>query len=172
GVSLDPTDQTLRRFLVLLLVSVPAGLIAAFVVGRAMARVALRPLTELAVASRTIAIENLPQRLPVRGAGDELDAVATAFNGTLARLEESIGEMRQFSAALAHELRTPLTALRGGIELAMIDAPAGEELRRRFASQLEEIDKLKHFIDQILVLARAEAGEIPLQSAAVDLGAL
>jgi heavy metal sensor kinase len=169
GVSLDPMDQTLRRFLVLMLVSVPAGLIAAFVVGRAMARVALRPLTELAGATRAIGIANLPQRLPVRGAGDELDAVATAFNDTLARLEESIGEMRQFSAALAHELRTPLTALRGGIELTMIDAPAGEELRRRFVSQLEEIDKLKHFIDQILVLARAEAGEIPLQMAAVDL---
>jgi heavy metal sensor kinase len=169
GVSLDPMDQTLRRFLVLMLVSVPAGLIAAFLVGRAMARVALRPLTRLAGATRAIGIENLPQRLPVRGAGDELDAVATAFNDTLARLEESIGEMRQFSAALAHELRTPLTALRGGIELTMIDAPAGDELRRRFASQLEEIDKLKHFIDQILVLARAEAGEIPLQTAAVDL---
>jgi len=98
--------------------------------------------------------------------------VATAFNDTLARLAESIGEMRQFSTALAHELRTPLAALRGGIELAMMDAAAGEELRRRFVSQLEEIDKLKHLIDQILVLARAEAGEIPLKSEAVDLGEL
>jgi hypothetical protein len=95
GVSLDPTDQTLRRFLVLLLVSVPAGLIAAFVVGRAMARVALRPLTELAVASRTIAIENLPQRLPVRGAGDELDAGATPKNPNHARLQEYIGDICQ-----------------------------------------------------------------------------
>jgi len=169
GVSLDPMDQTLRRFLVLLLVSVPAGLVAAFAVGRAMARVALRPLTDLASATRAIGIENLPQRLPVRGAADELDAVATAFNDTLGRLEESIGEMRQFSTALAHELRTPLTALRGGIELTMMNASAGDELRRRFASQLEEIDKLKHFIDQILVLARAEAGEIPLRMEAVDL---
>ena len=49
----------------------------------------------------------------MRGAGDELDEVAEAFNDTLARLEHAVGEMRQFSAALAHELRTPLAALRG-----------------------------------------------------------
>jgi two-component system OmpR family sensor kinase len=169
GVSLEAMDRTLRRFLVLLLVSVPTGLLAAFVVGRWMARVALRPLTQLAGASRAIGIENLPQRLPVRGAGDELDAVAMAFNDTLARLEASIGEMRQFSAALAHELRTPLAALRGDIELGMMDPGTGEEAGRRLASQLEEIDKLKHLIDQVLVLARAEAGEIPLKAEPLDL---
>ena len=55
----------------------------------------------------------------MRGAGDELDDVAIAFNETLARLEHAVGEMRQFSTALAHELRTPLAALRGEIELAL-----------------------------------------------------
>ena len=63
-------------------------------------------------------MSTLDRRLPVRGAGDELDHVATAFNETLGRLEHAVGDMRQFSAALAHELRTPLAALRGEIELA------------------------------------------------------
>ena len=90
-----------------------------------MARVALRPLTELAAASRTIAIENLPQRLPVRGAGDELDAVATAFNDTLARLEESIGEMRQFSVVNGTQksVRTDLV----NMILAQLSEVEGEE---------------------------------------------
>ena len=96
------------------------GLLATFVIGRWMARFALAPLTRLAESTRTIDIEDLGRRLPVRGASDELDDVATAFNDTLDRLEHAVGEMRQFSTALAHELRTPLAALRGEIELALL----------------------------------------------------
>lgn len=79
--------------------------------------------------------------------------------------------MRQFSAALAHELRTPLAALRGKIEMAMRQ-PGPVEAAERRASQLEEIDKLRPLIEQVLVLARAEAGDIPLALSEVDLGDL
>ena len=171
GVSLVPIDRALERFLFLLLTGVPAGLIVTFAIGRWMARFALTPLSRVAESARTINIEDLSRRIPVRGARDELDNVATAFNDTLDRLEHAIGEMRQFSTALAHELRTPLAALRGDIEMAMLQ-PAGEGLRQRFASQLEEIDSLKRLIDQILVVAQAEAGQIPLAAAPVDLGTL
>ena len=113
-------DRALERFLFLLFTGVPAGLIVTFVIGRWMARFALTPLSRLAESTRTIDIADLGRRLPVRGAGDELDDVATAFNDTLERLEHAIGEMRQFSTALAHELRTPLAALRGDIEMTML----------------------------------------------------
>lgn len=169
GVSLAPFNQVLNRYLALLLLSVPVGLGAALLVGRWLSGIALRPLTKLADATRTINIDDLQRRLPIRNVRDELDAVALAFNDTLARLEHAVGEMRQFSTALAHELRTPLTALRGDIELAMLHGGVREEVRRRFADQLEEIDKLKRLIDQILLLARAEGGEIPLKREPVDL---
>jgi signal transduction histidine kinase len=80
--------------------------------------------------------------------------------------------MRQFSAALAHELRTPLTALRGEIELAMRRAGSDRDQQHRLASQIEEIDRLRRLIDHILTLARAEAGQIPLTFAPLDLGEL
>ena len=105
---------------------------------------------------------NLRQRLPVRGTHDELDDVAHAFNETLARVEDAVGEMRQFSTALAHELRTPIAALRGEIELAARKPGATDEQRQAAASQLEELDKLKRLIGQLLTLARAESGQIPL----------
>jgi signal transduction histidine kinase len=76
--------------------------------------------------------------------------------------------MRQFSTALAHELRTPLTALRGDIEMAMLRS-SDEAIQARAASQLEDIDKLTRLIEQLLLLARAEAGEIPLRIEPVDL---
>lgn len=172
GVSLSPMDRALNRFIQILLWSIPAGLLAAVFVGRWMTGLGLAPLTSLAAAARSINVSNLHRRLPIRGTGDELDDVARAFNDTLARLEQAVGEMRQFSAALAHELRTPLAALRGEIEMAMLQAPSREDIACRLSSQLEEIDKLKRLIDQLLTLARAEAGEIPLARDRVDLGAL
>jgi len=165
-------DGALHRFVILLALGVPAGLLAAVLVGRWTAAIALRPLTQLAAATRSIDISGLRQRLPVRGAGDELDDVAVAFNETLSRLEHAVGEMRQFSTALAHELRTPLAALRGEIELSMREPTSGEGARQRAADQLEEIDKLKALIERILLLARAEAGQIALRLGEVDLGAL
>ena len=172
GASLQPMDEVLNRFLVLLALSVPAGLVAAIVLGWWTARLALRPLADLAAATRTIDLEALRRRVPVRGAQDELDAVAVAFNDTLSRLEHAVGEMRQFSTALAHELRTPLAALRGDIELAMLKPGTGEHVQTRLASQLEEIDKLKALIDRILLLARAEAGEIPISVGSVEVDKL
>jgi heavy metal sensor kinase len=178
GASLDGMDHSLEQFFDLLLWTVPAGLGAAALAGRWTAGLALAPLSRLAIATRGIDIAELERRLPVRGTGDELDDVAIAFNDTLERLERAVGEMRQWSLALAHELRTPLTALRGEIEMAM-RAPAGAEdgaaleaSERRLASLLEEIDKLKRVIDQVLTLARAEAGEIAIARERVDLGAL
>jgi heavy metal sensor kinase len=172
GASLAATDGALRRFLQLLLWTVPAGLFVAILAGRWMATVALGPLLRFADAARSIDVTNLRQRLPVRGAHDELDDMAHAFNETLARVEDAVGEMRQFSTALAHELRTPIAALRGEIELAAMKAEVGDSYRRTAASQLEELDKLKRLIDQLLTLARAESGQIPLSRQRVDLGAL
>ena len=98
--------------------------------------------------------------------------VADAFNNVVARLERAVGEMKQFSAAMAHELRTPLAAIRGDIELALTHPRSPVEYQRGLVSQLEEIDKLARLISQLLTLARAEAGEIPLEREVVDLGAL
>jgi heavy metal sensor kinase len=172
GASLAATDGALRRYLQLLLWTVPAGLFVAILAGRWMATIALGPLLRFADAARHIDVTNLRQRLPVRGVHDELDDVAHAFNETLARVEDAVGEMRQFSTALAHELRTPIAALRGEIELAAMKPDAGEPERRAAASQLEELDRLKRLIDQLLTLARAESGQIPLARERVDLGAL
>ncbi|MCM3881223.1 MAG: heavy metal sensor histidine kinase [Vicinamibacterales bacterium] len=172
AVSLNPVDRALNAFLDMLLWVVPISLVVAMLAGRWMVGLGLVPLVRLAAATHAIDVSNLQQRLPVRGAGDELDEVATAFNDTLARLERAVREMRQFSTALAHELRTPLAALRGEIELALLKRHPADEESRHLASQLEEIDRLKQMIAQLLTLARAEAGDIAVARTPVDLGAL
>jgi heavy metal sensor kinase len=172
GASLEAMDGALSRFLQLLLWSVPVALLITALAGSWVASIALAPLSRLAAATRAIGVTNLQQRLPVRGANDELDGVAQSFNDALARLERAIGEMRQFSTTLAHELRTPLAALRGEIELALLRPGSDQAYRATLASQLEEIDRLKRLIDQLLTLARAEAGQIPLKRERVGLSSL
>jgi len=172
GLRLEHFDAALGRFLALLLWSLAPALVVAIVAGRYMAGRALAPLARLSAEARTIDVANLAQRLTVRGAGDELDELALAFNDTLARLQHAVGDMKQFSTALAHELRTPLAALRGEAELALTHAQSAEDYRRGLATQLEELDRLARLITELLTLARAEAGDIVLRKQVVDVGAL
>ncbi|MGE3887514.1 MAG: sensor histidine kinase [Vicinamibacterales bacterium] len=170
GASLAPMDQTLGRYRSQLLWRVPVALLFTLVVAWWLSAFALSPLAALASAASGITVESLGRRLPVRGTDDELDRIATVFNDALARLEQSVGDMRQFASALAHELRTPLTALRGEIELSLRRRDSDDAARRALASQLEEIDRLSRLIDHILTLARAESGQIRLRVVPVDLG--
>jgi heavy metal sensor kinase len=172
GASLDPMDAALKRYLDLLILrALPSLALTLFAVWW-MARRALAPLTTLAAEARNVNIGTLHRRLHTRGTNDQLDEVASAFNETLASLDNAVGEMRQFSSALAHELRTPLAALRGEMELALLRPRSESEWRSSAASQIEDIDKLTRMVNQLLTLARAESGEIPLAHDAVDLGAL
>jgi heavy metal sensor kinase len=173
GVSLADLDATLTHYRNLMLWGLPLAIVGAIAVAWWLSGLALRPLTDVAAAARAIDVDTLQHRVPARGARDELDEVASALNGALGRLEQSVGEMRQFSAALAHELRTPLTAMRGEMELALRNKTGGDgALRATLADQIEGIDRLKALIDKLLTLARAESGQIPLAFAPVDLSAL
>jgi two-component system OmpR family sensor kinase len=172
GVSLAAMDGALRRYRGLLLWYAPAALLIAMFAAWWLSGFALVPLSRMADEARLIDVKTLERRLRVRGVDDELDRVALAFNDTLARLEAAVGQMRQFSAALAHELRTPLTVLRGEIELALRKAGTDNAQHRTAASQIEEIDRLTRLIDHILTLARAESGQIHLTIAPVNMGDL
>lgn len=172
GASLDDIDEVLSRYLQLILWYGLPTLVIALLAVWWMTRTALAPLSDLAAGARGITIGTLATRLPTRGTHDHLDEVAEAFNETLTRLEDAVGQMRQFSSALAHELRTPLAALRGEVELAMLHARTQAEWQASARSQIEEIDKLTRLANQLLTLARAESGEIPLAHHFVDLPAL
>jgi heavy metal sensor kinase len=172
GEPLDSIDRAMVGFDGLLLWRLVGGVLLAALLGWWLAGRALAPLSRLATSTHAIGINNLHDRLPLRGARDELDQVADAFNHALGRVEQSVGEMRQFSAALAHELRTPLAILRGEAELELAHPLPADQRQERVASQIDEYDRLTRLINQILTLARAEAGEIRLSTAPLGLGGL
>ena len=171
GTSTQRTDRALTRYAETLLVLVPLGVALAAIGGAAIARVALRPVDEMARAARRITAEDLGRRLEPRGAGDELDRLADTLNGMLERLEGGFALMRRFTADAAHELRTPLTALRGTIEVALRTERAATEYRRVLASSLEEVEHLIRLAEDLLLLSRSSAGPA-LRREPVDLEAV
>jgi heavy metal sensor kinase len=158
GVPLAPTELTLQRWLEALMVLVPLGVGLAAAGGHLLARAALRPVDEMSRSARRIDAEALARRITIRGTGDELDRLAETLNGMLARLENTFGEMRRFSADAAHELRTPLTALKGTLEVALRADRSGAEYRAALASALEEADRLVRLAEDLLLLSRSTAG--------------
>jgi heavy metal sensor kinase len=137
-----------------------------------IARRSLAPLSHLANRAERITAEQLHERLPVAGESLELDQLAAAFNETFARLEGSFDQLRRFTADVSHELRTPLTALRTVGEVALRGSHDAEGYREVIGSMLEEVDRLTRLTDELLTLARADAGEAKLRLEPVDLGAL
>ena len=137
-----------------------------------IARRSLAPLSRLADRSQHITAEQLHERLPVEGASLELDQLAAAFNDTFARLEGSFDQLKRFTADVSHELRTPLTALRSVGEVALRGNHDAEGYREVIGSMLEEVDRLTRLTDELLALARADAGEAKLRKEPLELGAL
>jgi heavy metal sensor kinase len=137
-----------------------------------IARRSLAPLSRLAIRSRRITAEQLYERLPVEGVSLELDQLAAAFNVTFARLEESFERLKRFTADVSHELRTPLTALRAVGEVALRGNHDAAGYREVIGSMLEEVDRLTRLADELLTLARADAGEAKLHREPLDLGRL
>jgi two-component system, OmpR family, sensor kinase len=97
---------------------------------------------------------------------------ATALRPVVARLEAGLARERRFVADASHELRTPLALLQAELELALRRPRPPEELHRALASAAEEVDRLTRLAEDLLVLARADEGRLPLRRGAVPIGDL
>jgi signal transduction histidine kinase len=98
--------------------------------------------------------------------------LATVFNETLGRLEESFEQMRRFTADVSHELRTPLTAIRSVGEVGLRGQRNEASYRGIIGSMLEEVDRLATLVDRLLALSRAETHPATLSIDSVDLASL
>ncbi|TAK69020.1 MAG: HAMP domain-containing protein [Actinomycetota bacterium] len=113
---------------------------------------------------------DLHQRVPVPATGDEIARLATTMNGMLARLEESSRAQRQFVADAGHELRSPLASLVAAIEVAEYQQEQGSPAWAETAPVLrDEVARLSRFVDDLLVLAKADEHQLTLHLRDVDL---
>jgi heavy metal sensor kinase len=172
GRSEDPMWEQLRDLLLVLLLGLPLAVGVAGLGGYVLARRALAPIEQMTERAQSITAERLSDRLPVKHADDEMGRLASVFNETLARLEASFAQMRQFTADVSHELRTPLTSIRSVGEVGLRGERDGHAYRGIIESMLEEVDRLTSLVDRLLTLSRAETGQAPLSREVVHLQAL
>ena len=166
ALPLDDVEESVEELAAALVVGAPAvvgvlALLTWLLVGRA-----LRPVEALRRQAADIPGTALDQRLTVPQADDELARLAETFNALLARVETASGRQRQFLADAAHEIRSPLASLRTQLEIAGLHGDA--QWREELPTLLEECQRLSRLVDDLLRLARLDAG-VRLAREPVDL---
>ncbi len=157
--------------LALLLMS-PLAVALAALGGYGLARRALAPVAEVTRLAREIEAGSLNRRLPLPHSQDEIGSLVTTLNQMIGRLEAAFEAMRRFTADASHELRGPLTTMRGAIDVALAQPREAAEYRETLLSVGHDVDRLRSITADLLVLARADAGRIPIESAPVRLDVL
>ena len=158
----EPVWHALKQFWAAAAVMFPVMLLLAAAVGFRMSHRILAPVRSIASQAELITSSRLHERIPTNGTGDELDQLAETFNRTLTRLDLSFTQLRQFTADASHELRTPLAAIRSVGEVGLARDGSREEYRELVASMLEEVNRLTRLVEELLLIARGDAGVIPL----------
>ena len=162
GYSLSPLAARLEKFLISLLLALPPALALAGFAGYRIACRALTPLESMASRAEQITANNLSGRLQIEDEHDELGRMATVINSLLSRLERSFLQLQRFTADAAHELKTPLASIRVVGEAALRPGQSQEAYRDAISSMLEETSRLNQTVEGLLMISKAEAGEIHL----------
>jgi two-component system heavy metal sensor histidine kinase CusS len=151
--------NTLHTFLIAVVALTLSAVLLVVLLGYWVARVGLRPLQRLSEEAQALRPSALSQRLQVATLPAELSDLAVAFNGALSRLEGAYKQLEAFNADVAHELRTPLTNLIGETQVALSRPRTAPQFEEVLQSNLEELDRLRAIINDMLFLARADEGE-------------
>lgn len=172
GASLSERNSALTTLSELLFIGGPGLLILTCLAGYGLAAWALAPVKSMSERAEEISGAPRGERLPVPEANDELHQLGETINGMLCRLDDALARERAFVADAGHELRTPLAILKLELEFALSSENTREELEERLRSVAEEVDRLSRLAQDLLVIARAEQGRLPLEKRWIELGPL
>ena len=161
--SLHQQKETMADIRRTFLWAIPFALLFAALSGYFLAGKSLAPISAMTAEARSIGAAHLDRRLPVANDRDELGQLARTFNDLLERLETSFEQQRRFMADASHELRTPVAILRGETEVTLSRPDRSiADYRETLSTLLLESQRLSHIIDDLFILARADAGQYPL----------
>ncbi len=170
GTRLSLVDAVQRTLLIVLVIGFLLALTIAGVAAWLSTEQALSPLQDVTqVALQITHADDLSRRIPYQGPPeDEIGSLISAFNQTLGRLENLFHSQRRFMADVGHELRTPLTVIRGNVDLMRRIGADDESL----CGIESEVERLTRLVGDLLLLAQAEAGKMPLDRRLVELDTL
>jgi heavy metal sensor kinase len=168
GATLEDREDAVRALTRVLLIALPIALLGSTLAGYLAVAAALRPVERMRTRAARISDRSLSERLPVPDTGDEIARLGSTLNAMLDRLERALEAERAFAADASHELRTPLAILRGELELALRRDRPADELRAAIETALGEAVRLSRLADDLLLMARADAGAVALEPEPLD----
>ncbi|MCX8022001.1 MAG: ATP-binding protein [Syntrophorhabdaceae bacterium] len=169
GTSLEDFDETMKRLLIIMLISIPTALCITIISGFFLAKKALRPVDQIRRAAVRLSLSNLNERIDIGDRRDELGKLAETFNEMIGRLRDSFTRINQFSIDVSHELKTPLTILKGETEVALRKDRDVEGYKKILTSNLEEINRMADIIDDLLLLSKSDESAVSINLKDVSL---
>ncbi len=168
---LDTVETTQQVLVWVLFIGAAISMVVAGLAGWISTKQALSPLEAVTrTALQITRADDLSMRIPYSGPpGDEVGQLIHAFNQTLSRLENLFNTQRRFLADVGHELRTPLTVIRGNVDLMRRMNCTDDESMDSIRS---EVDRMTRLVGDLLLLAQAESGKLPLVFADVEIDSL
>jgi two-component system OmpR family sensor kinase len=167
GGILDP-GALVRRFLLTLIIGSLLTIAIALAGGFWLADRAMRPVKTITQAARTIGETDLSRRINSKSK-DELGELANTFDAMLARLQAAFERQRQFVADASHELRTPLTIVNLETSRAIASQRSAQEYQHALSIIHSENDFMSSLVNDLLTLARMDAGQTTIEKNPVDL---
>jgi len=172
GVAFDDQRDALTALSSELALAIPIGVLLGIATGWLVAGAALRPVDRMRREAEAISASDLDRRLSVAPARDELSALGRSLNRMLDRLATAMVRERRVVDDASHELRTPLANMKAELDLALSKPRSDDELRAALTSAADETDRLSRLAADLLVLARANDGRLPLSLVDADISAL
>ena len=172
AISADRSVEILGQFGRDLWLLVPLVIVSAAAVGHFLSRKALDPVQSIVGEVRRINERNLSNRLPVSRTNDEISLLSETLNEMLERIDAAFRSVRVLTANASHELRTPVALLRTRIEIALCFPRTVDYYRTAFEEMLSETIRMTGLVDDLLTLARHEAGAVQTELRPVELNGL
>ena len=169
---LEDNRNMMAQFTRGLLWASPVMLILCALGGYFLNRRALKPVDHITGTLRSISIGNLSQRLPMANTGDELQRLAETCNAMLGRLEDAVERINRFTADASHELRSPIALIRTVAEYALRNPQIDADSREAFEEIQAESVETGELLEDMLTLARADAGYASVVFEPIELGEL
>lgn len=167
GQSLEDRGETLAGLVAAFAVGGPVAVALASLIGYGLAAAALAPVEAMRRRATEVSLRSDDERLPLPAADDEIRRLGETLNDMLDRLSRSVERERRFVADASHELRSPVAVVKAELEGALRTGDFGPQVREALLAAVEECDHLAQLAEDLLVLARAADGHLPVHAQAL-----
>lgn len=169
GANLEPLYQLRRDLFFGLSIAAPLTALFVFAGGFFLGKHAVAPISHLSAAAEKISANQNSDRLPMPIANDEIASLTVVLNTAFERLQNAYAAATRFSADASHQLKTPISVLQLGISALRENETVSKECGLEIESLLQQTKRLNALINDLLLLAQADSGRLPLEPETFDI---